>query len=110
LQKGYAAGPGDRWLRLSVLLTAATEIGFLVFLTVFLWKHANPKGDGMEMVGVGAAFMFIFLPFTLPALMLARERRHLAVAAFLAALAAVLYFALWFELLAELGLQEAPWS
>jgi hypothetical protein len=95
---------------LSVLLVAAAEIGFLVFLTVFLWKHANPKGDGMEMVGVGAAFMFVFLPFTLPALMLAKERRHLAVAACVAAFAAVLYFALWFELLAELGLQEAPWS
>jgi hypothetical protein len=110
LQKGYAAGPGDGRLRLSVLLAVAAEIAFLVFLTVFLWQHANPKGDGMEIVGVGAAFMFIFLPLTLPALMLAKERRHLVVAAFLAALAAVLYFAFWFELLAELGLQEAPWS
>ena len=47
-------------------------------------------GDGMEMAGASAAFMFIFLPFTLPALILAKERRHLAVAAFLAGLAAVL--------------------
>jgi hypothetical protein len=110
LQNGYAAGPGDGRLRLSVLLAVAAEIAFLVFLTVFLWKHANPKGDGMEMVGVGAAFMFIFLPFTLPALILAKERRHLVVAAFLSGLAAFLYFAFWFEMLAELGIHEAPWS
>jgi hypothetical protein len=110
LQKGYAAGPGDRRLRSSVLLVAGAEIAFLVFLTVFLWKHANPMGDGMEMVGASAAFMFIFLPFTLPALILAKERRHLVVAASLAGLAAFLYFAFWFEMLAELGIREAPWG
>jgi hypothetical protein len=110
LQKGYAAGPGDRRLRLSVILAAAAEIAFLVFLTVFLWQHANPNGDGMEMVGVGAAFMFVFLPFTLPALILAKERRHLVVAACLAGIAAFLYFAFWLEALAELGIREAPWS
>jgi hypothetical protein len=110
LQKGYAAGPGDRWLRLSVLLAVAAEIAFLMFLTAFLWNHANPMGDGMEMVGASAAFMFVFLPFTLPALILAKERRHLVVAAFLAGVAAFLYFAFWFETLAELGIREAPWS
>jgi hypothetical protein len=64
----------------------------------------------MEMVGASAAFMFIFLPFTLPALILAKESRHLVVAALLAGIAAVLYFLIWLELLAELGIQEAPWS
>ena len=54
--------------------------------------------------------MFIFLPFTLPALILAKERRHLAVAAFLAGLAAVLYFLLWLEALSELGIRAAPWD
>jgi len=87
LQKGYANGPGDRKLRLSVLLATGLETAFLVFLIVFLF---SPMGDGMEMAGASAAFMFIFLPFTLPALILAKERRHLAVAAFLAGLAAVL--------------------
>jgi hypothetical protein len=42
--------------------------------------------------------------------MLAKESRHLVVAALLAGLAAFAYFAIWFELLAELGIREAPWS
>lgn len=91
---------GDRRLRLSVLFACGVEALFIVFLTVFLFKHADPRGDGMEMVGVGAAFMLIFLPLTLPA----REGRWLMLAATLAALAAFAYFALWLELLRELGL------
>ena len=110
LQRGYATGPGNRRLRASILFAAAIEIAFLVFLTIFLWNHANPKGDGMEMVGVGAAIMFIFLPFTLPALILAKESRYLVLAALLAGVAAFLYFALWLEMLEELHLQPAPWS
>ena len=62
----------------------------------------------MEMVGVSAAFMFIFLPFSLPALILAKEKRHLVVAACLAGLAALLYFLLWLEVLAKLGIKSAP--
>ncbi len=58
----------------------------------------------MEMVGVSAAFMFIFLPFTLPALLLARRGRFLVLAAVLAAIGAVASFALWLELLDEMHL------
>jgi VIT1/CCC1 family predicted Fe2+/Mn2+ transporter len=109
-QRGYSAGAGDRWLRTSVLWVVAAQSLFLVFLTVFLFNHANPKSDGMEMVGVGAAFMFIFLPLSLPAFVLAKEWRYLVVAAVLAGLAAFAYFAIWFELLDELGIMAAPWS
>jgi Na+/proline symporter len=110
LQKGYAAGPGNRHLRASVLFAVGVEIAFLVFLTVFIWNHADPMGDGMEMVGVSMAVIFIFLPFTLPALLLAKESRYLVLAAMLAGIAAVLYFALWLEMLDELHIQQAPWS
>jgi hypothetical protein len=109
-QKGYAAGPGDRRLRAAVLLTVAAQSLFLVFLTVFLFNHVDPKGDGMEMVGVGAAFMFIFLPLSLPAFLLAKDSRHLVVAALLAGVAAFAYCALWLELLDELHITAAPWS
>jgi hypothetical protein len=91
-------------------LIVYAEIAFLVFLGVFLWRHANPKGDGMEMAGLGAAFMLIFLPFTFPAWLLANRGQFLVAAAVLAAIAAILYVLLGFELLAELGLMAAPWS
>lgn len=104
-----ALSPGDRKLRWSIFLVVAIELGFIVFLTIFLWNHANPQGDGMEMVGVGAAIMMVFLPFSLPAFILAKESRSLVLAAGLAGLAALLLFALWFQLLDELGLQTAPW-
>jgi Na+/proline symporter len=93
-----------------VLFATLLETAFIVFLAIFLLRHADPMGDGMEMVGVSIAFMFIFLPFTVPALILAKGRRHLVVAAFLAGLAAVLYFALWLEALDELHIQPKPWS
>ena len=98
---------GDKRLRLSVLFACAMEAAFIVFLFVFLLKHADPLEDGMEMVFVGFAFMLIFLPFTLPALILARNERWLVLAATLAALAAFAYFALWLEVLSELGLPKA---
>ena len=59
------------------------------------------------MVAVGAAFMLIFLPLSLPALILAKARRLLVVAAILAGLAAILYFAFWLEILDELHIQAA---
>jgi hypothetical protein len=98
---------GDERLRLSVLLACAMEAAFIVFLTVFLFQHADPRGDGMEMVGVGFAFMLIFLPFTVPAFILARHGRWLVLAAGLAALAAIAYFAFWLETVSELGLPKS---
>jgi hypothetical protein len=70
--KSASLSVADERLRLSVLLACAIEAAFIVFLTVFLFQHADRHGDGMEMVGVGFAFMLIFLPFTLPALIFAR--------------------------------------
>ncbi|MGB3022851.1 MAG: hypothetical protein WBB50_12090 [Methyloceanibacter sp.] len=100
---------GDKHLRASVLFAVAAQSLFLVFLTVFLFNIANPKGDGMEMVAVGAGFTLIFLPLSLPAFMLAKDGRLLILAAVLAGLAAVCYFLFWFQILDELGIQAAPW-
>ena len=83
---------------------------FIVFLTVFLFNHANPKGDGMEMVAVGAAMMFIFFPLSLPAYALASQGRYLIAAAVLAGLATTLSFLLWLQILDEIGIQPAPWG
>ena len=105
--KSKSLSVGDERLRLSVLLTCAIEAAFIVFLTVFLFQHADPHGDGMEMMGVGFAFTLIFLPFTLPAFIFARHGRSLVLAAGLAALAAVAYFGLWLELVSELRLPKS---
>jgi hypothetical protein len=99
-----ALGQGDRRLRASVLSVAAIHCLFLMFLTVFLFNHSNPKGDGMEMVAVGAAFMFIFLPLSLLAFVLAKEGKALVIATILAGVASFAYFAFWLEILDELHL------
>jgi len=101
---------GDRHLQTSVLFAVRIELLFIVFLTVFLFRHADPMGDGMEMVGASAAFMLIFLPLSLPAYLLAKTGRWLIFAAVLAGLAAILYFLFWLEMLDEIGIQTAPWG
>ena len=93
-----------------MLFAVAVEGLFILFFTVFLFNHADPKGDGMEMVGASAAFMLIFLPLSLPAYLLAKNGRLLIFAAFLAGLAAILYFLFWLEMLDEMGIQTAPWG
>jgi hypothetical protein len=100
---------GNRRLRTSVLFTVAVHGLFIIFFTVFLFQHANPMGDGMEMVGASAAFLFIFLPVSLPAFLLAKMGRVLILAALLALIASFLYFGIWLEFLDELGIQTAPW-
>ena len=105
-----ALNPGDRHLRTSVLFAVAAQSLFIVFFTVFLFQHANPMGDGMEMVGSSIAFMFIFLPFSFPAYLLAKTGRLLILAALLALIASFLYFGLWLEFLDELSIQPAPWN
>ena len=106
-RNAVSKSPSMERLRFSVLLACGMEAAFIVFLTVFLFQHADPRGDGMEMVGVGFAFMLIFLPFTLPAFVLARNGRWLVLATFLAAIGAFAYFALWVEMVSELGLPKA---
>ena len=105
----HAGGSGAPRLRTIVLFIVYAEIAFLFFLGVFLWRHADPKGDGMEMVGLSAAFMLIFLPFTLPAWLLANRGQYLVAAAVLVVIAAILYVLLWLELLIELGIMARPW-
>jgi hypothetical protein len=105
--KSTSLSVGDERLRLSVLFVCAIEAAFIVFLTVFLFQHADPRGDGMEMVGIDFAFVLIFLPPTLPAFIFARHGRWLLLSAGLAALAAVAYFAFWLETVSELGLPKS---
>ena len=93
-------------MRLPMLVGAGCMV--VAMLSGFLLRELS--GLFAVSILVGAAFMFIFLPLTLPAFILAKESRHLVLAAGLAGIAAFAYFALWLQLLDELGLGAAPWS
>jgi hypothetical protein len=54
--------------------------------------------------------MFIFLPFSVLAYLLAKMGRFLILAALLGLIASFLYFGLWLEFLDELHIQTAPWN
>lgn len=107
---GKTLSKDDKRLQASVLFAVAVHSLFILFFTVFLFQQANPTGDGMELVGSSIAFMFIFLPFSLPAYLLAKTGRLLILAALLALIASFLYFGLWLEFLDELSIQPAPWN
>ena len=78
---------------------------------MFLFKHANPKGDGMEMVAVGVAIMFIFLPLSLPAYSLAKPRALSHPRGPSRADRVVLSIsACGCKFLDELSIQPAPWN
>jgi hypothetical protein len=98
--------PG-RTLRIVLLLVTAAQMMFIVFLTAFIIQHANPKGDGMEFVAVSAAIMFLELPFTIPAFILAVRGKALGVAACLAAFSTFAYVIFWVQVYAEVTAKSA---
>jgi hypothetical protein len=89
-------------LRIAVLLLTAAQMMFIVFLTVFIVRHMNPLGDGMEFVVVSAAIMLLEIPFTIPAFILAAKGKALGVAACLAGFATFAYVIFWIQVYAEM--------
>jgi hypothetical protein len=79
---------GDRHLRTSILFAVAVHGLFIIFFTVFLFKH---------------------LPASLPAY-LARWDASSSSRPFLVLIASFLYFGLWLEFLDELSIQPAHWK
>lgn len=90
-------------LRLFAVTLVAAETAFLAFLSVYVIRRANPMGDGMELMAIGALLMFSYLPLTLPAAGLALGARLLPLAASLAGAAAIFDVVFWFQITAELG-------
>jgi hypothetical protein len=83
--------PARRRLRPAVLIVCAiqTVVWALEMNTqVRLWN--SPSADGLQIIG-GVARTAAFLPFTLPALLLALAGRGLIAAAILAGIATVLF-------------------
>src|SRR5262245_9406297 len=96
--------------RRASFFAAYAEIAFLVFLGALLWRHAKPQGAGMEMGGLSAAFMLIFVPLTPPAWILPRQSRFLVTAAFSPHSPPSSISCCGSNLLDELGIARAPWS
>jgi hypothetical protein len=94
-------------LRIFLLLLTAAQMMFIVFLTVFIIRHMNPKGDGMEFVAVSAAIMLLEIPFTIPAFILAVRGRALGVAVGLAGFATFAYVIFWIQVYAEMTAKGA---
>ena len=98
---GSAAAPRSR-LRTLVLLGAGAETLFWLWTFSYISARANPMGDGMEWLAE-VPMSFIFVLFTLPALLLARrgQDRWLPIAAVLVLVSAATNALLWSEILSE---------
>ena len=94
-------------LRIVLLVLTVAQMLFIVFLTVFIIRHMNPQGDGMEFVAVSAAIMLLEIPFTIPAFILAVRGKALGVAAGLAGFATVAYVLFWLQVQAEMTTKVA---
>lgn len=94
-------------LRIAVLLLTAAQMMFIVVLTMFIIRHMNPLGDGVEFVVVSAAIMLLEIPFTVPAFILAVKGKALGVAACLAGFATFAYVIFWIQVYAEMTAKTA---
>jgi hypothetical protein len=94
-------------LRATLLALTTGQMLFIVVLTVFIIRHMNPLGDGMEFVAVSAAIMLLEIPFTVPAFILAVRGRALGIAAALAGFATFAYVIFWIQVYAEMTAKGA---
>ena len=95
------------FLRGVLLALTTAQMLFIVVLTVFIIRHMNPLGDGMEFVAVSAAIMLLEIPFTIPAFILAVRGKALGVAACLAGFATFAYVIFWIQVYAEMTVSSA---
>jgi len=54
-------------IRITVLVLSSMQAFFLVYALHYILKRANPKGDGMELLGA-TPMLLVFAFLTLPAL------------------------------------------
>src|SRR5262245_54319768 len=94
-------------LRGALLILTVAQMLFIVVLTVFIIRHMNPQGDGMEFVAVSAAIMLLEIPFTIPAFILAVRGKALWVAAGLAGFATLAYALFWIQVTTEMTAKAA---
>ena len=90
-----SAGP-NKWspMRIGVVAGAILETAVWAGIWIYTARKANPMGDGMEWIAVWLATI-VFLPFTVPALILGLIGRWLTFAAVLVAGVAIAYLYAW---------------
>ena len=81
-------------LRIAVLVGAAAETFLWAGVWLYTARTANPLGDGLEWILPMLATM-VFVPLTLPALILGLLGRWLIFAALLEAAVAIAYLYAW---------------
>ncbi len=88
-------------IRIAAMLVAGVEILFWIYTFFYISQHANPLGDGMEMVAVvPMTIIAVFLAF--PAFALSISGRTWWLAASFALAAAVANGVVWAQVLGEL--------
>ncbi len=100
---GHPAASGwraPRALRPTVLAVAAVQTAFWIYTWYYIIGHANPKGDGMELIAV-VPLTFIFLIFVLPAFFMGLAGRAFRTALILLLVGFAANFFLWTEILSE---------
>lgn len=94
-------------LRVALLLLTAGQMTFIIGLTVFITRHMNPRGGGMEFAAVSAAVMLLEIPLAIPAFVLAVRGKALGIAACLAGFATFAYVIFGIQVYAEVTAKSA---
>jgi hypothetical protein len=89
--------PSEQWLRAFVLVVGAAGAPIIAALAWYISVHADPKAGGMEFGAIPAAIGLIFLPLSVPALILGGINRLLSIGAFFAVLSIIAYGWYWVQ-------------
>ena len=87
-------------IRTTVLVLGATQAFFPVYAFYYIIRRANPKGDGMELLGA-MPMLLVFLVLTLPALISSFRRKSLGRALIFVLLAAMLNAIFYLQLVGQ---------
>ncbi len=102
LEKVFKALDGRQvlGLRAGVFIVAAAQALLPIGLIIYIVRHANPMGDGMEWVVVVPA-LFIAAIFVAPALILSAINRLLIIGALVAGVGVLVSLAFYLEIASE---------
>ena len=92
-------------IRATVLVLAATQALFPVYAIYYIAKRANPKGDGMELLGA-TPMLLVCLFLTLPALIGGLRRKSLGRALVVVLLAAMLNAIFYLHLIGQFAAKD----